>query len=414
MQNLQVSGNTIDKKEAFACVDRAETRENSNEKSYPLGIITKSEATPVNTGLARPHDFVLQDRISQLLPHERVSKCLKHKVTKMEVRQIVFVRETNKTYWDNVQRCGSVFMCPVCSKKISEARRVELAKAIKVWKDKGNTVLLLTLTNSHDIKDKLKDLLKGQKKAIKSFFGDGLGKKILGTNKIKGLMRRFGHIRAVEITYGQNGWHPHFHILLFLEGTFNLNQIKDFKNKLYLHWLNCCKKAKLSLPDEKHGLDLRDGNYAAKYISKWGLEHEMTKNISKKGRNQSYNPFDLANLSFKDEKINGRKPSMLFKEYAENFKGTRQLSWSKGLKQALLIDNKTDEQLAQQDLNKAIPLIKVSDKEFYLIKKAGMRHLFLDYARNDYLNNTLDCGEYLNNIFELLQEKNYISPYVLN
>jgi len=32
----------------------------------------------------------------------------------------------------------------------------------------------------------------------------------------------------------------------------------------------------------EHGLDLRDGKYADKYVSKWGIEHELTKGHVKK------------------------------------------------------------------------------------------------------------------------------------
>jgi len=33
----------------------------------------------------------------------------------------------------------------------------------------------------------------------------------------------------------------------------------------------------LPAPSMEHGLDLRDGKYADKYVSKWGIEHELTK-----------------------------------------------------------------------------------------------------------------------------------------
>ena len=54
----------------------------------------------------------------------------------------------------------------------------------------------------------LKFLLQGLKKAMKRFYEDSRVKAIqkeLGVNyKVKGL----------EVTYGQNGWHPHHHVLL--------------------------------------------------------------------------------------------------------------------------------------------------------------------------------------------------------
>ena len=38
-----------------------------------------------------------------------------------------------------------------------------------------------------------------------------------------------------------------------------------------------CEKAGLDQPSYEHGLDLRNGQKAASYVAKWGLEHEMTK-----------------------------------------------------------------------------------------------------------------------------------------
>ncbi|RIW97499.1 replication protein, partial [Acinetobacter baumannii] len=54
-----------------------------------------------------------------------------------------------------------------------------------------------------------------------------------------------------------------------------------------------CEKAGLDQPSYEHGLDLRNGQKAASYVSKWGVEHEMTKGHIKKGKTDSKTPFDL-------------------------------------------------------------------------------------------------------------------------
>ncbi|MFU0468537.1 hypothetical protein ACMZ3N_17885, partial [Acinetobacter baumannii] len=56
-----------------------------------------------------------------------------------------------------------------------------------------------------------------QRKAYKSF---------LETTKVKEIFKDFGvkyKIRCLEATYGQNGWLPHFHVLLF--GYFSLDDL---------------------------------------------------------------------------------------------------------------------------------------------------------------------------------------------
>ena len=61
--------------------------------------------------------------------------------------------------------------------------------------------------------------------------------------------------------------------------TVNIDGLRSF---LALQWQNCCKKAGLPIPSIEHGVDLQDGTFALDYVSKWGLEDEMTKGHTKK------------------------------------------------------------------------------------------------------------------------------------
>ena len=48
-----------------------------------------------------------------------------------------------------------------------------------------------------------------------------------------------GRITATEVTYGDNGWHPHFHILMFFDHEINTQGLQSF---LALHWVDACTK----------------------------------------------------------------------------------------------------------------------------------------------------------------------------
>ena len=77
------------------------------------------------------------------------------------------------------------------------------------------------------------------------------------------------------MTYGQNGWHPHNHILLLTK-----NQVEDYQSyisDLAVLWIKACTKAGLNAPSMTHGLDIRDGNYASQYVAKWGLDFELAR-----------------------------------------------------------------------------------------------------------------------------------------
>ena len=53
------------------------------------------------------------------------------------------------------------------------------------------------------------------------------------------------------------------------------------QTELAFQWQDACIKAGAKAPDLIHGVDVRNGTYAAKYVSKWGLEEEVTRDILK-------------------------------------------------------------------------------------------------------------------------------------
>lgn len=361
-------------------------------KNSALGIYTKSHATrsykafsASSVDLTRPHDYILQDRAGELLPNERVKKCMKCKTKGASNVILTHNAKMGKTNYSNVQRCGSVWTCLVCAKKISEARREHLKKGIDAWTSSGNQVLLLTLTASHHYTTDLKQLLNSMNSALKAFWGNRKGVELLSD------IGRKHHIRALEITFGENGWHPHFHILLFVDNEnlsnqhFNHVYLKDFKIEFAKHWQNVTFKRGLTA-SLNHGCDIRDGTYAEQYVSKWGLDCEMTKQQIKKGRG-SFTPFDLLNLSLENNPVfHGRLPSKLFQEYAQVFKGQRQLCFSKGLSQLIKLDDKSDEELANEvETKDAVGIFRIPDLIFKLIKKHKQRHIFAEVATSDYL-----------------------------
>jgi len=352
----------------------------------PLGIFTKSHVNLTQQGLQRSHEFILQDQSSKLLPKERVCNCLKKRIDKSKLREVKYNESRKKAHWANVQRCGSVWTCPVCAKQITEKRRSELEKGLNTWKTahSGN-VLLLTLTFSHSVNESLSSLLIRQKKAYKRFCENtrviNLMKSITVEHKIKGF----------EVTYGKNGWHPHNHILLLTKEP--VEDFKEYQAELAEIWIKCCTKSGLTAPSMEHGLDIRDGQYAEKYVSKWGLEHELTKGHVKKGRNGGLTPFDLLQYSMVDATMNGRSLASLFQEFAISMKGARQLVWSRGLKKFLEIEEKSDEELAEETEQEAITMRTVDNFAFSLLCHHQLRHEFLKCLERDWENECFGNGE---------------------
>ena len=177
--------------------------------------------------------------------------------------------------------------------------------------------------------------------ALKYFFKDFSAKAVFQG------MGVIGQIRALEVTHGRlspsnNGWHPHYHLLVFCASGVDLD---GFADRLYTRWAACCVRAGLGEPSRLHGLKLDDGSKAASYVIKWGLEDEMTKGHTKKARHGE-TPFDFLRSYLANAQ--DKQAGALFKEFAETFKGKRQLYWSAGLKKLFGIGEVTDEELLEK------------------------------------------------------------------
>lgn len=394
----------------FAC-ERGE----SSENGALLGTMTKSCATPDFKGLSfdfdaarssalrRAEKFALQNHACELLPNERVCKCLKMRINRGKPVGIRYNENRGKAHYDNLQRCGSIWLCPVCAQQISEGRRKELQLATsKFYKKDRGFIYLLTLTNPHHHGDNLKQLLEGQKKALHRFWTLRKSRTLFES------LGKVGHIIATEATYGKNGWHPHYHILLFFSQPINSKAVKAY---LATCWQNCCKLSGLKVPSIEHGCDLRDGKYADQYVGKWGLEDEVTKGHTKKGREGSETPWDLLRQS----EGGCERSGYLFKQYADAFKGKRQLSWSKGLKELLLVNEVTDEELATETEKDSIEIKQLHREIFRLIIKYKLRASVLraaeldmtdGYSRLDDLIMEIAIRETKENLPRLLREAN--------
>ena len=171
-----------------------------------------------------------------------------------------------------------------------------------------------------------------------------------------------GTIRALEVTYGENGWHVHVHELLFLAPGCPLGH-RELTFQFLPMWQSACQAAGVGLPNTR-GVQVDDGSQAAQYASKWGIEAEMTKSHVKEGRKDSMTPWDFIRRGEKE----------LFLEYGKAFKGRRQLVWSEGLRKILgLGEMQTDEELAGQEEEESLLLGELDRFQWETILRADRR-----------------------------------------
>lgn len=307
--------------------------------------------------------YELQDAARTLLPSERVCNCMRLPRKDREIS--VMKRADSRTYYSGLTVCGSIWTCPVCAAKISERRRAELVAGVDTWKDRGGHLAFLTLTVKHSVHSKPFELLEKLMKMV-----DRLKS---GRNRlavvVPGLI---GSIRALEVTHGRFGWHPHLHILLFCESAPNLTKIRD---RLWIQWSKLHREFGLGRAN-KDAFGFQDGEHAAKYASKWGIPEEMTKGQFKTAKSEfGRTPFALLGDYLEGDKQAGA----LFSEFARTFKGRRQLWWSKGLRDRLgLKQDKTDEEIAQTIDADDIKCASITRPQWSIILRHCLRVVVLE------------------------------------
>lgn len=214
-----------------------------------------------------------------------------------------------------VLSCGSVWACPVCSQRICSHRAEELKTCVREWK--AGTVLMLSLTVRHALGHNLRRVRKGVAGAWRRIWQ---GRKAA---HLRAMFHVKHHVRALEVTHGENGWHPHLHVLMFCTAEAKPEALEYLREQ----WI-AAVEAELGsehAPDWSHGVVLTPGG-AGGYLAKLGLE--VTHHHTKSARRSSRTPWDIAL-----DAVNGdEKSAALWRSYCRDMKGARQLTWSRGMR----------------------------------------------------------------------------------
>jgi hypothetical protein len=228
---------------------------------------------------------------------------------------------------------------------------VEIDAALKGHAETGGSAFMATLTMPHHKFQSPKELRKGVASAWRKIKS---GKRWQVAREYHGWS---GDIRALEVTHGENGWHPHLHVLIFFEKPSDSPLPLGFGDWLFAAWEkaiyrlgfgHCSKDAFRYEP-----VDCAEG--AAKYVTKWGAAQELTKAHIKKSSN-GRTPWQLLEEAASGD-VEARR---LFGSYGRAFKGARQLTWSRGLRDRYAEDDEiSDDQLiADEPVAEPVAMIK--------------------------------------------------------
>lgn len=323
--------------------------------------------------------YYLQSLAKELLGLDhRINVCMSCLSPLASAVDVMRVEGTNRAYYSGLMVCGSVWVCPVCAARITEERRRELTIALT---NSRYTPLLATFTIQHSKRDLLKPMLETM---IDSYRAMKSGK---AWQELKTEYDMIGGIKSLEVTHGDNGWHPHQHELMLLDRTMPKSHINGLLSDLKTKWHTVLSRNGLDASWERgvtlKAADIDVKEYIAKFghepvITGWTIEHELTKQPVKKAKKGGKSPLQL----LADYGEGNIKSGRLWKAYAYAFAGRNQLVYSRGLRSLLGLSDKepTEEEIAQSVPTDAVVLARLLPHEWKAIKKADIRGELLDAA----------------------------------
>jgi len=291
-------------------------------------------------------------------------------------------------YYCGLETCGSVWLCPVCSAKIHHRRAAELRDALSEWEAQGHAGSLVTITVPHDLNDPLSKLLRAERAAWKRITQGA------AWQRLKHRLGIAGHIIALEFTWGdENGWHPHYHVLLVHDQDLDADAIAALHAHVHARLAASCRDYGLRQPDQVHAVRI-DPNVSATgagaYIAKggeWTPAEEMTRGDLKTSRTGSRTPFQILADYYQTGDTRDRD---LWLQYARVIRSLAAVRWSRGLREAMLgpatQPGRTDEELAAGDVRGNI-LAVIQLLTWARIRTVGLEHALLVAAENRALAN---------------------------
>jgi hypothetical protein len=333
----------------------AATHATSSRKDHRQSNPTPSRAS--RPSAERRLLFRVQDALRPL-QRSRVAKC-----GRVRIGSLVAIKRSTtsgRAHFGGLLRCGSLWTCPDCGALIRVRRADEVRAAVE--HQGADRVAMLSLTVRHGLGDELKRVRQGVAKAWT---------KLMNGKPWKRFARRIalqGYIRALEVTHGPtHGWHPHVHALLLTHRTLTALELQEAREWLSTRWQDCVERAlgDQFRPDDLHGCDLRPC-HSADYLAKLGLELTAP-GRSKRAKGANRTPMEIAY----DVAAEGRgEDGRLWKEYCASMFGARMLTWSRGIRDAVGLDDELtdDELLAAPEAEPREPIALIDGKTWDTIR----------------------------------------------
>lgn len=165
--------------------------------------------------------------------------------------------------WVGTLKCGHRWTCPVCARAIMAERRVQILDALIAGRvaEPGKQWTMLTFTVRHDAAMRLRPLLAGLRASWRRTRQRGSVQRIFKA-------RVSASIRALEITDGAHGFHPHLHVLVLTSEWSDAE-----RETLARTWTECVTKVlSVSCTPSAERAVWTSNAVDDRYLAKMGLE----------------------------------------------------------------------------------------------------------------------------------------------
>ncbi len=370
----------------------------SGSDTPPLGIHGKSTATtprkrpPKSLFQAQLEAYTLQETAAQILRDNRaLNACRRAPIGGDENARGVTVKRTEDgtgASYAGLQTCKLHHVCPCCACRRSELDRAELSAEIARVGELGGTVLLATYTVRHKRADKIADVLgHSSRRGARGRGLLGAQEAMTGNRPYRALRGAHGvqhAIKALEVTYGPNGPHPHAHTLLLADRS-DVDAEK-LRSELYPIWHDTAARFGLDMTERRGLTVVQTWGEVQDYVAKhgypkegptWGIESELARGHVKRrrhveGRPVGYTPWELLKITTHE---GCGWQSAKFHEHAAAMKGRSRLHRSAGLRAWLDLDAAA----TGTDQGEAWELL--DPFEWFAVRWAGKRADLLELAR---------------------------------
>lgn len=348
--------------------------------------VANPDATVERGRLRRADRYIARSHLWDLSTLKRVRLCGKVSVRQdktVAVRHAIRDGRASVGY-AGLYTCGSVWACPVCSAKIARHRQGEIEQTCAWWERQGGTLAMATFTVSHRRGQSLKSVWKAVTDGWHEITSGRAWKRNSATFGIE------GWIRVLEVTHGANGWHVHVHTLFLLHHGLAQFEQHALSAALLGRWRTGIGKHGFSA-SSRRGVDLRQlhGADPARVLADY-----FTKGVySPDGTAAAVAGLELARGDLKETRSGGSRTPFrilydlleygdaddaeLWAEWEQGSYRKRQMAWSKGLRELVRITDKSDEDIAADELGSADDDVLVLTAETVTATRY-VRHELLD------------------------------------